>query len=255
VTRPLDEGDPGSSRDLPPGTPPSTPPALVVRAWSVHAFTGLGAVFGLLALLAIARGEWRIAFLWMAATVAIDAVDGGLARWAVVGRVLPGFDGALLDNLVDYLNYAVVPAFFLALGPFLPAPYATLGGAAILLASAYQFGRVDAKTEDHFFTGFPSYWNIVVFYLLFLDAGPLLTGVTIGVLTVLAFVPFRYVYPSRTPAFRSLTISLTCAWGAACLAALALYPTRHALPTWTSLLYVPYYILISVAAARQVRGR
>ncbi len=36
----------------------------------------------------------------------------------------------------------------------------------MLLSSAYGFNRHDAKTGDHFFTGFPSYWNVVVFYLL-----------------------------------------------------------------------------------------
>jgi phosphatidylcholine synthase len=32
-------------------------------------------------------------------------------------------------------------------------------------ASAYGFCQLDAKTGDHFFLGFPSYWNILAFYL------------------------------------------------------------------------------------------
>jgi phosphatidylcholine synthase len=210
-------------------------------------------VLGLLALVAVAAGDWKTAFLWMAATVAVDSADGALARWAAVRRVLPEFDGALLDNIVDYLNYAVVPAFFVAVGPILPAPWSVPAAAAILLSSAYQFSRTDAKTADHFFTGFPSYWNIVVFYLLFLDAGPALSGSILAILCVLVFVPFRYVYPSRTPALRPLTILLTCAWGASCLAALALYPTRHLPAIWLSLVYVPYYLLISALAPRLAR--
>ena len=34
-----------------------------------------------------------------------------------------------------------------------------------LLASGYGFCQTDAKTADHFFKGFPSYWNVVVLYL------------------------------------------------------------------------------------------
>ena len=34
-----------------------------------------------------------------------------------------------------------------------------------LLASAYGFSQVNAKTPDGFFLGFPSYWNIIAFYL------------------------------------------------------------------------------------------
>src|ERR1043165_1101811 len=33
------------------------------------------------------------------------------------------------------------------------------------LASAYGFSQTNAKTDDGFFLGFPSYWNIVAFYL------------------------------------------------------------------------------------------
>lgn len=228
--------------------------APVLRAWGVHAFTASGAVFGLLAMLAIAGGEWRVALFWMAATLVVDSADGSLARWAAVGKVLPEFDGALLDNLIDYLNYAVVPAFFLALGPFLPLPWAVAAAAAVLLASAYQFGHIDAKTADNFFTGFPSYWNVVVFYLLLLEAGPIATGVIIAILCVLVFVPFRYLYPSRTEAFRPLTLVLTATWGAACLAAIALYPDRSAFTLAAgSLLYVPYYVIVSILATRRAR--
>ena len=37
-----------------------------------------------------------------------------------------------------------------------------------LLASAYGFCRDQAKTDDGYFLGFPSYWNIVAFYCYFL---------------------------------------------------------------------------------------
>jgi phosphatidylcholine synthase len=212
----------------------------------------MGAVFGLLALVAIAQGEWQTALIWMAATMVVDGLDGTLARWAAVKEVLPGFDGALLDNMVDYFTFVVVPAFFLYRAPILPSGWSLAAASAILLASAYQFCQVDAKTEDHFFTGFPSYWNIVAFYLLFLEFPPTAALAVVAALCTLVFVPFRYAYPSRTPTLRSLTLVLTVGWGGVCLAALLVYPDGHRPLAWLSLLYLPYYLAVSVIAGRRV---
>src|SRR5687768_13802608 len=82
-------------------------------AWSVHLVTASGSVFGLLSLIAIMQEQWIFAFVCMAAAIFVDSVDGTLARLWRVKQVLPNFDGALLDNIIDYLNYVVVPAFFL----------------------------------------------------------------------------------------------------------------------------------------------
>ena len=66
-----------------------------------------------------------------------------------------------------------------------------------LLASAYQFCRVDAKTDDHLFLGFPSYWNIVAFYVVVLDLGPTPWRCCCGVCSA-RLRAVGYVYPSRT---------------------------------------------------------
>ena len=71
--------------------------------------------------------------------------------------------------------------------------------AAMLLSSAYGFSRKDAKTPDHFFTGFPSYWNVVIFYLLVAGWSSVVNAAILLTFVVLVFVPIRYVYPSRTP--------------------------------------------------------
>ena len=86
--------------------------------------------------------------------------------------VTPWFDGALLDNIVDFITYAFAPMLLLWANGYLPG--GRLGGAIAaipVLASCYQFCRSDAKTDDHFFMGFPSYWNIVAFYSIVLDLG------------------------------------------------------------------------------------
>ncbi len=61
----------------------------------------------------------------------------------------------------------MVPTFFLLVVPLTPDAWCLPCVAAIIFSSAYQFTQVDAKTEDHFFKGFPSYWNIVIFIYFF----------------------------------------------------------------------------------------
>ena len=136
-----------------------------VAAWAVHAYTASGVVAGFLALCATFRGEARAALLWMLVAVLIDATDGTLARAVKIKWVLPWFDGAKLDDIVDYYTFVIVPVVFLYQLRLLPAHGTLFFVALPLLASAYGFCQAAAKTPDFFFTGFPSYWNIVALYL------------------------------------------------------------------------------------------
>jgi phosphatidylcholine synthase len=218
-----------------------------LAAVGVHLFTASGAVWGLLALLAIADGRIKTALVWMAVTVAIDGADGALARLVRVREALPSVDGALLDNLVDYLNYVIVPAFLLVRTDRLPDGTELALAAAICLSSAFQFVHADAKDGGQFFRGFPSYWNVVAFYAVVLELPPRLAAWGVAALAVLALTPIRFLYPSRTVPFRALTVGLSILWSAALLAVLAAYPEP---PRWlalASLTYVVYYVGMSVA--------
>jgi len=164
-----------------------------VAAWSVHALTASGAAMGLLALLEAARGDSRASALWMLAAFAVDCVDGTLARAAHVHERTPSIDGRRLDDVIDFLNYVIVPCFFLAQGGFVAWGWAVLPA----LASAYQFAQAEAKTADHFFLGFPSYWNFVAIYVWLLGPSPLATAASLAALSALVFVPIKYLYPSR----------------------------------------------------------
>ena len=118
----------------------------LILAWLVHFYTALGAIVGFFSILAIEQGSFREAFFLMALTVVIDATDGTLARVARVKEVIPWFDGNLLDEIVDYLNFVIAPCFFLVHAGLLP-PQDSLWLAALpLVASAYGFCRTDAKT-------------------------------------------------------------------------------------------------------------
>ena len=104
---------------------------------------------------------------------------------------LPWFNGAKLDDIVDYLTYVFVPAVFVWRSLLVPDGWAVPVTSAMLLSSAYGFSRDDAKTSDHFFTGFPSYWNLVVFYLFLMHESQVANAIVLLVLAVLVFVPIR----------------------------------------------------------------
>ena len=80
--------------------------------WLVHMFTASGACIGVLSLLAIYEGKDMHALWLMAAAILIDSVDGMFARLVKIQDVVPEIDGALLDNIVDFVNYTIVPCFF-----------------------------------------------------------------------------------------------------------------------------------------------
>ena len=220
-----------------------------IAAWTVHLFTAAGAVCGLFALDAIARGQARAAFAWMFAAVIVDAVDGYLARAVGVELATPGYDGALLDNLVDYLNYAVVPAFLVLRLAVVPPGVSAYAAVAIVLASAYQFAQRDAKTADHFFLGFPSYWNVAAFYLYFLGLSPLRNLGLVLLLVILTFVPQKWAYPTRMTRFQGVTLALAVVWGAMVAYALTTVPTPVGM-IWASLFFVAYYVAVSLVLAR-----
>ena len=221
--------------------------------WAVHLFTALGSAIAVFAMIAIARGNAREAFFWLAAAMAIDASDGSLARLVRVKEVVPEYNGAELDDIVDYLNFVVVPVFLMLQFGLLAGPAGYAAGVAALLASAYRFCHADAKTADHFFTGFPSYWNIIAFYLYVFDTGPLIGGWVIGILALLVFAPLRFVYPSRTVFLRPLTVVLGLLWSAICLWMLVDLPAPSPMLAAISVFYPIYYTALSFYL--QVRTR
>jgi len=216
-----------------------------ILAWAIHLFTALGAVFGFLAIIAISRHEWLLAFVWMAVTVFIDSIDGILARAFKVQEVLPNFDGALLDNIVDYFTYVIVPASFLYETHSVPYKLNLLSAILITLSSAYQFCQSEAKTDNHWFKGFPSYWNIVVLYIFLLDLPEEINFLIILVLTILVFIPIRYLYPSRAEQYRSINLFLVFIWALLIVISLCTYP-NHYFYIYLSLVYVVYYFGYSI---------
>ena len=71
----------------------------------------------------------------------VDSTDGPLARAVNVKRRVPEVDGALLDNIVDYLTWTFVPVILLWQSDWLTEP-AWLWCSMALLGSAFAFGRL-----------------------------------------------------------------------------------------------------------------
>jgi phosphatidylcholine synthase len=229
--------------------------ARLLCAWFVHLYSALGSVAGFLALRAIQNGDFKEAFQLMFIAVAIDASDGSLARAARVKQLIPWFDGARLEDIIDYLNYVIVPAFFLLRAELLPAQDALWLASLPLIASAYGFCQKDAKTADYFFLGFPSYWNIIAFYLYVLKTPLWLNGFVIVILSILVFVPIKYIYPSRSPRFRAQTIFFGVLWGLALCFILYRLPEPPRGFVIASLLYPAYYLGLSLwLELRRFRG-
>jgi phosphatidylcholine synthase len=176
----------------------------------------------------------------------IDGTDGWMARAVEVKRALPGFDGRRLDDITDFHTYTSLPLLLVWRSGVLPpgqAPWLLVP----LLASAYGFSQADVKTEDGYFRGFPSYWNVVALYLHLLRPAP---GVSLAVLLGLAaatFVPSLYLYPSQPGALNRWTAVLAALWGAV-LAGVLLGWLEPARP-WllASLAFPAWYMLASWA--------
>jgi phosphatidylcholine synthase len=215
-------------------------------------FTASGACIAVLCLLAIYEGREMTALWLMMAAIFIDSVDGMLARMVKIKDVVPEIDGALLDNIVDFANYTIVPCFFLLVTHMLPKAFGIACVMAIVFAASYQFTQRDAKTSDHFFKGFPSYWNLAVIYLVFWQMTPVTNMIILLVLALLSFIPIKYVYPSRLEYLTNNRylkygmVAITILWALATTGLLWLYPRTSHVLVGISVGYVLVYIAVSL---------
>lgn len=225
-------------------------------AWAAHLYTALGLVCAAGIVVLIERGDdpsFRWAFGLMMVATAIDATDGWFARKARVHTVLPHFDGSALDNLIDFHTYTSLPLFLLWRAGTLPGAWAWLL-LLPLLASAYGFSQVSAKTDDGYFLGFPSYWNVVAFYLYVLHTPLWFSVPVLVVLSALTFIPTHYIYATRGGPF-ALVINVGAAVYLVLLALAlegTLVPSRPV--ALVSLVYPVVYLLLSAVVTRRKRA-
>jgi phosphatidylcholine synthase len=216
--------------------------------WIAHAYTATGTVWAFLATAMTFAHDFRGAFIFLVVATFVDSTDGVLARAFKVKERIPYFDGALLDNIIDYMTFVFIPALIVWRAELVPPALAFPICAAMLMSSAYGFAHAAAKVDvgDHFFTGFPSYWNIVVVYMYVLQLPPAVNAIVLVVLAVLVFVPIRYIYPSRTTALKWPTLVLGATWAMIFTWMIWRLPAVDGPWTMLSLVFPIYYVALSL---------
>ena len=226
--------------------PPTATGADRRRAWRVHIYTGFGAVLAFVAGYGVVHGYDRLALGALFVATFVDATDGILARRARVKEVLPEIDGGRIDDIVDYMTFVLIPMLLLesAGGLYFATVFPVV--AIVLLSSMYGFVAPDAKTADHFFTGFPSYWNIVVLYLLLFRIPPAVNAIILLGLSALVFVRIGWVYPSRTAELQKTTLALGGIWTILIGAIIWMWPAPPRWLAMASLAFPAYYLVLSL---------
>ena len=182
------------------------------KAYLVHLLTATGAVFAMLALLEAVKGNWAMMFVWLMVAFAVDGIDGPLARKTHVTVNAPRLDGTVLDTIIDYLTYVIIPAFALFQSGLLPGWTGWVAIIAITFLSAIYFADTRMKTSDYSFSGFPACWNMVVLVLFAIKPDFWLSLAIVLILAVTMLMPIKFVHPFRTERWRAITLPMALAW-------------------------------------------
>jgi len=212
-----------------------------VSAYGVHLFTALGAALGLWAILLTFDGFYKEAIWVLGVAVFVDAVDGSLARYLDVKNAAPKIDGELLDNIIDFITWTIAPLVWI---------YATIQIPIWVLficavASAFGFSNIQAKTSDNYFLGFPSYWNIVVFYIFMLNLPIDFASAILIIFAITTFLPIKFIYPTRTSYLRTLTLVLGSIFALQLLALMILFQESPLYLIYSSFIFPIYYFSLS----------
>ncbi len=183
-----------------------------IRAYSVHLFTAAGASLAMLALLEAAQQDWAMMTIWLTVAFIVDGIDGPLARRYVVTENAPIIDGVLLDLIIDFLTYVMIPAYALYGSGLLPGWSGWVVVLLIPFGSALYFADTRMKTADKSFRGFPGCWNMVTLALLVVVPPWEAILTLVIVLSVAQFLNLRFVHPVRTARWRIVTLPVAILW-------------------------------------------
>ena len=199
----------------------------LILAWIVHLFTASGIVMAFLALLATKSHDWKMAMLWLVLALIIDGVDGFFARLFRVEENLPFINGKNIDYVVDFVNYAFIPAYMFYELALVPEPWLLPLSILILLVSSLYYGRSEMVTDDKYFIGFPVLWNMVMFYYIFITDYKSIHYIWITILIAgLHFIPIKMAYPSQNDRLKVPTLIIFCVFIMTIAAALWYYPEK-----------------------------
>jgi phosphatidylcholine synthase len=228
-------------------------------AFGVHILTASGAFFAFLSLVAAAEHDFVKCFFWLGVALIVDGVDGPLARKLEVKRWWPHWSGDMIDSVVDYTTYVMIPAFALYQSGLMGRYFSFTAAALIVITSAIYYADTRMKTEDYGFKGFPVCWNMIVFTLFIVSPSELLSFAFVMVTAFLTFVPVIFIHPVRVKILRELSLAVFAVWALAGLTTLALnISTPDALesPVWVDIVIAASGLyLFSIGFILQLLGK
>jgi len=220
------------------------------RAYSVHLFTAAGASLAMLALLEAAQQDWSMMAIWLAVAFIVDGIDGPLARRYDVKTNAPVIDGTLLDLIIDFLTYVMIPAYALYGSGLLPGWTGWFVVLFIPFASSLYFADTRMKTADASFRGFPGCWNMVTLALLVIEPPWPLIFTLVLVLSVAQFLTLKFIHPVRTARWRAVSLPVALVWTGSI--AFAAWTDFGHMPLLTGIVAVTSVYLLVAGIAQQV---
>ncbi len=184
------------------------------RAFSVHLLTASGSFLAFLSLVAASEQRWTAMFWWLGLALLVDGIDGPIARKLEVKEILPTWSGELLDNVIDYVTYVLIPAFALYQRGFMGEGLSFLSAAIIVVSSAIYYADTGMKTKENFFKGFPVVWNMVVFTLFVIEPEEYVSFAAVVFAGLMTFLPVNFLHPVRVVRLRPINLTMTLVWSA-----------------------------------------
>ena len=181
-------------------------------AWSVHLLTCSGLIAGFFALICIFKNNQTSAFLFLGLALFIDAIDGTLARKFKVSVLIKNIDGRMLDSVIDFFNYIIIPSVMIYHFNIVPVKFELIIPTIILIISAISYSNSNLMTSDNFYKGFPCIWNILIFYLYLFEFSQFYNLLIISTCIFLKFIPIKFIHPLRVEKYRKYSIFFMLLW-------------------------------------------
>ena len=178
----------------------------------VHLLTGFGIIAGYFALIAVMNNNQKEAFLWLGLAFLIDSIDGTLARKFNVKKNLPNIDGKMLDSIIDFFNYVIIPAIMIYWFRYVPDQFLLLIPAILIFISIYSYVNLNILTNDNYYNGFPAIWNVIVLYFYIFGTSQNVNLILLTLLIFLKFSPLKCIHPLRVKRFKNLSIIFAIIW-------------------------------------------
>ncbi|WCR54982.1 phosphatidylcholine synthase [Bartonella clarridgeiae] len=199
------------------------------KAFSVHLLTASGSFLAFLSLISASEKEWVAMFFWLGLALFVDGIDGPIARKLDIKCILPTWSGEILDSIIDYVTYVLVPAFALYQSGFMDPKLSFILSAIIVISSAIYYADTGMKTEENFFKGFPVVWNMMVFMLFVVRPGEWIAFIIISLSAILSFLPIYFIHPVRVIRLRMLNFPIFLIW---CCFGIAAFFYQLNVPSW-----------------------